>query len=461
MTHVVVVGAGIAGLAAAHAVAAANVDVDVTVVDGAQQVGGKLRTSSVAGLDVDEGAESFLVRVPEALDLARAVGLGGDVVHPATTSASVWARGMLRPLPPRTLLGVPSSVGSLRGVLSASEAARVALDAVWPRTPVGDDVAVGALVARRMGRAVVDRLVDPLLGGVYAGRAHDLSVRATMPQLDVRQRSLMAAVRAATPATSSAVPVFGSVRGGMGRLAAATAGATGASFVMGRLVRRIERTSGGFRVVHGPTIDEQALDADAVVVAVPASAAARLLTDVAATAAAELASIDYASVALVTTAWRRSDTRPMHGSGYLVPPASGHPVKAVTFSSAKWAHLDAGDVVVARCSFGRYGESRDLQRDGEELVRLAAHELRSTVGFAGDPVAARVTRWGGGLPQYTVGHVDRVRRIRAAVAAVPGLAVCGAAYDGVGIPACIRTGREAAAQILEGLRAVSASRDLG
>jgi oxygen-dependent protoporphyrinogen oxidase len=294
---------------------------------------------------------------------------------------------------------------------------------------------------------------------VYAGRADDLSVRATLPQLDVRQRSLMAAVRAVMPSSSSTTPVFGTVRGGMGRLAGAVADATGASFVLERLVRRIERTPRRFRVVHGPTVDERVLDADAVVVAVPAAAATRLLTDLAPAAAADLGSIDYASVALVTTAWRRRDAPPVHGSGYLVPAVSGRPVKAATFSSAKWAHLDTGDVVVARCSFGRHGESRDLQRDDEELVRLTAQELRSTAGFSGEPVEARVTRWGGGLPQYAVGHVDRVRRIRAAVADVPRLAVCGAAYDGVGIPACIRTGRGAAVQILEGLQAISASRD--
>lgn len=445
MTHVVVVGGGIAGLAAAHALR--NGDADVTVVDGAAVLGGKLRTSDVGGVAVDEGAEAFVVRVPEATALVDELGLGADLVHPATAQASVLARGRLRPLPARTLLGVPSSLRSLAGVLSAAEVARAGLDAVLPATEVGADVSVGRLVRRRLGAAVAERLVDPLLGGVYAGRADELSVRATMPQLPQHPHSLMSAVRAVLPPPNPTMPVFATLRGGLGDLVDALVRASGATVVTGRLVRRIERTPTGFRVVHGSTADEQALDADAVIVAVPAAPAARLLADVAPGAAAELAAVDYASVALVATAWPRAAVPDMHGSGYLVPAVTGRPVKAVTFSSAKWAHLDVGDLVVVRCSFGRYGDSRELQRGDRDLVTLAVAELQETAGFRGAPVDSRVTRWGGALPQYAVGHVERVRRIRAAVDEVPGLAVCGAAYEGVGIPACIRTGQRAAATV--------------
>jgi protoporphyrinogen/coproporphyrinogen III oxidase len=184
-----------------------------------------------------------------------------------------------------------------------------------------------------------------------------------------------------------------------------------------------------------------------VVIALPPTPASRLLADVAPVAAAELAAIETASVALVTLVWRRGDLVAPSGSGYLVPPSAGRPVKGVTVASAKWAHLDDGEHVVVRCSFGRYGDTTDLQRDDEELVQLAVDELTKTGRVIAPPIATRVSRWGGGLPQYAVGHVDRVRRIRAAVAAVPGLAVCGAAYEGVGIPACIRTGQQAADQI--------------
>ena len=445
MSRVVVIGGGIAGLAAAHALRGA----DVVVFESADHVGGKLRTSEVGGLPVDEGAESFLARVPEALGLARAVGLDGDLVNPAATRASIWTRGRLRPIPPRTMLGVPSSVGSLRGLLSPPELLRAALDLVMPAGDDNpDDAAVADVVGRRLGRAVVDRLVEPLLGGVYAGRAEHLSMRATMPQLTTIAGSLMRAARTAVPADGgSAGPVFATVVGGLGRFADAVAAASGAEVVVGRTVRELRRTPSGFSVVHGPTTDAHELAADAVVVAVPPVPAARLLADLAPAAATELSAIETASVALVTLVWRRTDVTTAAGSGYLVPPAEGRPVKGVTVASSKWAHLDDGEYVAVRCSFGRYGDTADLQCDDDGLVAMAIDEIGRTGRVTAPPVATRVSRWGGALPQYAVGHLDRVRRIRAAVAAVPGLAVCGAAYEGVGIPACIRTGQQAADQI--------------
>jgi oxygen-dependent protoporphyrinogen oxidase len=217
-----------------------------------------------------------------------------------------------------------------------------------------------------------------------------------------------------------------------------------------RAVRRIERAAVRWRVVHGPTTDEQVVDADAVVIAVPAAPAARLLRAHAPIAADRLEEIEAASVAIVTTAWRRADAPRWESSGYLVPAVYRRPVKAVTFSSAKWSHLDAGEFAVVRCSFGRYGDVGDLQRDDDDLVGLAVAELTTYAGFTGAPVESRVSRWGGGLPQYAVGHLDRVAAIRRAVAALPGLAVCGASYDGVGVPACIASGELAAATVVAG-----------
>jgi protoporphyrinogen/coproporphyrinogen III oxidase len=448
MSRIVVIGGGIAGLAAAHELR----DHDVTVVESTGRIGGKLATTVVGGIDVDAGAESFLVRVPEAVDLATSVGLSDELVNPATSSASVWARGRLRPLPARTVFGVPSSLRSLSGLLSGPELTRAALDLLLPAGQRDEDIAVGHLVRRRLGRAVVEQLVDPLLGGVYAGRADELSVRATVPQLAAASGSLIRAARNAVPAGPPA-PVFATVRDGLGRFAQQVAASSGATFVTGRPVRRIERLPAGFRVVHGATVDEQGLDADAVVVAVPAAPAARLLADLVPTGAAELAAIESASLAIVTTLWRRAEAPAASASsGYLIPATAGRPVKAVTFSSQKWRHVGTDDLVVVRASIGRFGDATELQRDDSELIELAVAELTGFAGFRGRPVAGQVSRWGGGLPQYAVGHVERVVRIRAAVAAVPGLAVCGAAYDGVGIPACIRSGLAAAAQVRKALQ---------
>jgi oxygen-dependent protoporphyrinogen oxidase len=440
--HVVIVGGGIAGLAAAHELGCQGAS--VTVLESASSVGGKLRVSDVDGVPVDEGAEQIVLRAPEGVALVRAVGLGDDLVTPSRSGAGLVVRGRLRALPSPTVLGVPASIGSLRGVLTAAERVRAAADLVLPGSPTDSDESVAQLVGRRLGHAVVERLVEPLLGGVYAGRPDQLSAAATLPQLAPLGGSLIRAARRAASSTSDSGPVFATLRGGLGRLPGAVARASAAQLVLGRTVRRIERTVDGWQVVHGPTTDEQSVTADAVVVAVPAAPASRLLADVAPAAAAELAGIDYASMAIVTTVW--ADGELPAGTGYLVPAVERRPVKGVTFTSAKWG-MDAGGRQVVRCSIGRHGDVADLQRDDDELVELAVAELRATLGFAGSPIAARVSRWGGGLPQYAVGHLERVRRVRDGITAVPGLAVCGAAYDGVGVPACIRSGQQAARQL--------------
>jgi len=461
--RVAVVGGGIAGLAAAWFLARDGGDrVAVTVFEGSPLIGGKLRVGEVAGVPVDAGAEAILARRPEGIALARAVGLGADLVTPATTRAGMWVRGVLRTLPAGQVMGVPADLSAVArsGILSRRGLARAALDRLLPRTPgVDGDVAVGRYVGARLGREVVDRLVEPLLGGVYAGRADLLSFDATMPQLAEaarRDRSLLHAagrVLAAAP-SQDATPVFAGIRGGVGRLPAAVARACGAEVRLDATVRELSQTDRGWRLTVGPARAPESVEADAVVLAVPAHASARLLDEVVPSAAAELDAIEYASVALVSLAYPRAAFRqPLVGSGFLVPAAEGRLVKGATFASAKWPWVAeaAGDLVVVRLSVGRHGEPADLQRDDEELARLAAADLAAAVGVSGRPVQARVTRWGGALPQYAVGHRDRVRRIRAAVGAVPGLAVCGAAYDGLGIPACIASAEAAATRILESL----------
>jgi oxygen-dependent protoporphyrinogen oxidase len=209
-------------------------------------------------------------------------------------------------------------------------------------------------------------------------------------------------------------------------------------------VRELARTPAAWRLTVGPAVAPEQIEADAVILALPARPASRLVSQVAGArdAGVALAEIEYASMAIVTLAYPAAAfPETLNGSGYLVPAVDGHPVKAVTFSTVKWPHLGGGDVHVVRCSIGRIGEETILQRDDSDLAALAAADLAAATGVTGTPVASRVTRWGGGLPQYTVGHLDRVDRIRAAVAAQPGLAVCGAAYDGIGIPACIASAR--------------------
>ncbi|MEV0307131.1 protoporphyrinogen oxidase [Nonomuraea fuscirosea] len=456
--HVVVIGAGISGLAAAWYLRQGAGDrIQVTVLEGSPRIGGKLYASEVAGVSVDAGAEAMLARRPEGKELARAVGLGDDLVLPGTTRSAVYTRGTLRYLPKGQVMGVPSDLTELAksGIVSPGGLVRVPLDQILPATLVRTDVSVAAYIRARMGAEVVDRLVEPLLGGVYAGRADMLSLEATMPRVAAvarSERSLLTAARQLVEeAPKDAGPVFTSLRNGVGTLPEAVAKASEAEVRTGVTVRELHRTETGWRLVTGPVPRPEIIEADAVIVATPGPAAARLLKAEAPKASSELARIQYASMAVVTLAYPvDAFPEPPASSGYLVPPVERRPVKAVTFSSVKWPHL-AKDLVLLRCSIGRVGEEHLLQREDTELVSLATAEMADVMGVRGLPLDSRVTRWGGGLPQYNVGHLDRVARVRAAVAVQPGLAVCGAAYDGIGIPACIGTARTAAARILDHL----------
>jgi protoporphyrinogen/coproporphyrinogen III oxidase len=477
--HVVVVGSGISGLTAAYLVCQAGRGaVRVTVVEKGPVVGGHLRVAEVAGLPVDEGAESLLNRRPEAVELARTAGLGDDLEHPVTAAAGLWSRGAVVPLPTTTLLGVPSVPADLAQILDFDDVARVAAEPTVPGSPLlDDDVAVGTVVSDRMGPAVTLRLVEPFLGGVYAGRADELSLRATMPDLAAalaREGSLLrAAASVREGAVGSAVPVFAGIRGGVGRLPAAVAAVSGAEIRTGTTVRRVTRASRQraagaaddvgalWRVEVGPAPAPEFLDADAVIVAVPATPAARMLAGVAPAAVAELAAVEYASVAIVTLAMPVNAFPEWPSwSGYLVPPIDGHVTTAVTFSSVKWGWLGkaADDLVVLRASIGRHRDQANLQHEDGELVDTVLAELGQAVGVAGKPVDARVSRWGGALPQYAVGHVERIARVRAAVEANPGLAVCGAVYDGVGVAACVASARRAVDHVLPSLGLVPGSR---
>ncbi|MFE9171231.1 protoporphyrinogen oxidase [Streptomyces kebangsaanensis] len=443
MGHVVVIGAGIAGLAAAHRLLRRGAR--VTVLEAADRVGGKLRPGEIAGVRVDLGAESMLARRPEAVTLARETGLADLLQPPATATASIWTRGALRPMPKGHVMGVPGTASALAGVLSEEGLARIGRDAELPRTEVGEDVAVGEYVAARLGREVVDRLVEPLLGGVYAGDAYRISMRSAVPQLFRAARtheSLLEGVReiqAGAAAAQQTGPVFMGIEGGVGRLPLAVAEsvrARGGEILTGTRVtelRRQDHTS--WRVVAG----DRVLHADAVIVAVPAPVAADLLRAESPGAAAELRAVEYASMALITLAYRRADAALPQGSGFLVPPVDGRTIKASTFASQKWGWIaeEDPDVVVVRTSVGRYGETEILGREDSELVEVSRRDLREATGLDAAPLQTRVTRWTDGLPQYPVGHHARVARVHEHVGKLPGLAVCGAVYDGVGIPACV------------------------
>lgn len=447
--RVAVIGAGIAGLAAALALADGGLD--VVVFDPDHRPGGKLRTSLFAGLDVDEGADSFLARVPEGRDLAQRVGLGDRLTSPAGGTASVAWRNRLHPLPGGLVLGVPSGfAGVARSrLLSVRGKARAALDLVRPATPADHD-SLGRWVRDRFGDEVADLLVDPLVGSINAGGIDQLSLTASTPQLipATRSRSALLAMRS-TP-KPGAGPVFHAPLGGMESLASATAEAfvaAGGTFRFATAVERIERDGAGWRIDGEPF--------DAVVVATPAPAAARLLGDAVPDTAGRLGTIDYAGVVMVTMAVPSAQVAKLPiGTGYLVPKPAHAAITAVSFASRKWAHLRPEGREILRVSLGRHGDHAALGWDDATIVQTATRELTAQCGTPIEPDDVRITRWPAAFPQYLPGHPTRVRELFDGLSReTQTVQLAGAAYQGLGVPACIRSGRAAAGALRQALAA--------
>ncbi|MBI2708897.1 MAG: protoporphyrinogen oxidase [Actinobacteria bacterium] len=458
----VVIGAGITGLVAARDLALAGRS--VTVVDP-EPPGGKLRTSPFAGRLVDEGADAFLLRVPWARDLCAEVGLDGELVHPAARTAYLWSRGRLRPMPPQ-LMGVPLDVEATAasGVLSDEGLTRLLQDLELPASHPTADTTIGSVVAGRLGDEALDRLVDPLVGGINAGDTRRLSLAAVVPQLDAAARdrghaSLVAAAgaqvgraRAAAGAAAGAgadePPVFAAPRSGMGRLVDALQRDLAARGVEIATERAVAVEDRAVALASGRVVAT-----DAVVVAVPAWAAAGLVEGVAPVAAAHLAAVEHASVAIVTVSVHPGDLgRPLDASGLLVPRVEGLLMTACSWASAKWAHLspEHGDgTVVLRASVGRAGDDRAFELDDADLVAAVLADLERTMALAGPPAGVRVSRWPASFPQYAPGHLSRVDDVEADLAdRAPWVAVAGAALRGVGVPACIASAHRAVERLV-------------
>jgi oxygen-dependent protoporphyrinogen oxidase len=436
-----VVGGGAAGVAAAWELAGTGAD--VTLFEASDQSGGKVRTSPFAGRQVDEGADAFLARVPWALEICDELGITADLVEPAQRSAYVWARGMLRRLPAGLVLGVPTDLEAL----AASGIVDQPVTSHPDPTPLapGADVSVGTLIRRQLGDQVLERLVDPLLGGINAGSADELSVRACAPQLAAaaeRDRDLLAGLRAA-PAPAPG-PLFLAPRGGMGTLLDALrngAEKRGAQVCTGSPVHDLASLlAGGF---------------DGVVLATPAPVTAGLVAPAAPMAAGLLQGIRYASVIMVTLAVPADAvSHPLDGTGFIVPHDGDLDITAVSWATSKWAHLGEADPdsVVLRVSLGRMDDQRALGWDDDTLLAVAARDLGRTVGLRGPALESRIVRFPDALPQYTPGHLDRVAAIEADLAErLPVVTVGGAAYRGLGVPACLRQGREAARALVDRL----------
>ncbi|WP_370942724.1 protoporphyrinogen oxidase [Amycolatopsis sp. cg5] len=457
MKTVAVVGGGISGMTAAYRLRQSLGDAaEIVVFESTAKLGGKLRTIELAGQAYDVGAEAFLARRPEMLALVQEIGLGQSLTHPTGARATIRAGGTSRGLPPGTVMGVPASAEAVAGILSEDGHKAVAAEATMPLSLPDRDVPLGRLLRDRFGDELVDRLVDPLLGGVYAGGADGLGLRATMPGLAAAvaggAESLTAAAAAQLPKSRSTAPVFGTTVGGLNAVIDRLAELAKADVRLGLPVRSLRQAEDGWRLEIGSTTFTEVMDFDAVVLAVPAPAARKLLDGVVPAASAAFGEIELASMAVVAMALPPGTELPDQ-SGILIGAgerdSAGKPfaAKAFTFSTRKWAHYGDGPVLV-RGSVGRFGEERVLQVDDSELVAAVRRDLADLTGVTAVPVETIVTRWGGGLPQYGAGHLDRVERIERAVAEIPGLAIAGATLHGVGLPACVATATTAVNRLL-------------
>lgn len=472
LPHVIVVGGGISGLAAAWYLTQGpnGPRASVTVLESSPRFGGKLAVQSFGGVPTDTGAEALLAARPEAVALCRELGL--ETVPAATTQAAIYSRGRLRPIPRGLLTGVPTDLRKLAasGILSVPALLRIPLDHLLPRTVLHGDVSVGDYVSTRLGGEVTARLVEPMLGGVYAGRSESLSLQMTVPALYRAATQRRSAIASAASVLSDGRktmgprkgPIFVGLEGGVGAMPATLVSALrerGVTLRTTSPVQQVRARGRAWDVVAGNGRGRYATHtADAVLFATPANVTAELLDTVNSAAADELRGIEYADVAVVTLGYAANEARHLSGSGFLVPPVEGRAVKGVTYSSLKWnwlgqqarSHADDG-LFILRASLGRAGDPLAVEASDAQLVRLAADDLSEMIGLPRRPAIESVTRWPQGLPQYAVGHRTRVADAREWLLNTPGLAVCGAAYEGVGIAACIGSSQAAVSTVLQQL----------
>jgi oxygen-dependent protoporphyrinogen oxidase len=478
--HLVIVGGGITGLAAAHAAATSprgrELGVRSTLVESETRLGGKILTEHIDGCVVENGPDALLATKPWAADLCRQVGLGDRLIPTQPGRAVyVWYRGRLHPLPEGMAFGIPTRLAPMvrTHLLSPAEKLRAAADLILPRRAGGGDETIGGQLRRRLGNAVVDRLAGPLLGGIYAGDPDALSVRATFPLLaewEARHRSLIvaalarrrvreaAAVRTSSETVALAAsgqqhgpsPMFLGLIGGLGEMVnRVEASLRDTARLTGRTVQRVARDTRRPAAYRITLDDGHTLGADAVLLATPAHVSAGLLAPLVPPVAALLRQIPYVSTAAVTMAFRRDEvTHPTDGHGFVVARGSPLSITACTWVSSKWPHRAPPETVLIRCYLGRVGQEEIVEEDDRRLADLVRVDLRSTMGIEAVPVFTRVARWFKAMPQYPAGHLERLQAIEAGLQDLPGLAVAGAGFRGIGIPDCVRQGTEAANRMI-------------
>lgn len=471
---VVIVGGGISGLATAFALqeqaSVAGLSLRCTVLESSPAWGGKIVTHRIGELTTEAGPDSFLSQKQAGLELCRKLGLTDQLINTNETAkrAFVLSRGRLHELPEGLITFVPKQLGPFlrSGLLSWTGLARMGLDVVMPRGPADGDESLASFFRRRFGSQAFERVLEPLMAGIYAGDADQMSVKATFPRfVELEQeygsiiRGMMAAKKKQPPVPASGHKrtMFVSLRNGLGDLVTA---------LTARLAQQGVDLRGGCQVdalrvrSHQPgrwmydliLNDGSALSTEALVLATPAYVSAELLRPLTPIAGGLLEMIPYASTATVAMAFpAQAVAGVVEGFGFIVPRAEARDLIAATWTSLKWPHRAPADQVLIRCYVGGVGREAILQLNDDQLIAKIRADLAALCGIKAAPTYVEVNRWWKAMPQYTIGHLDRLTQLDAALSRYGGLVLTGAGYRGVGIPDCIRDGAVAAEKVVRHL----------
>lgn len=476
-----IVGGGIAGLAAAFALQEqarqAGLSLGCTLIESSPAWGGKIVTHRVGDCVIEAGPDSFLSQKPWALELCAKLGISDRLINTNEFQKKtfVYSRGRLRELPEGLVVILPKKLGPFlrSGLLSWAGMVRMGLDLVLPAKRDGGDESMAAFFTRRLGREAFERFIEPLMAGIYAGDAGQLSLRATFPrflELEREHGSLIRGMlasrrqrgargRAGAPVKAAGPPrtMFVTLRDGLGDLVHVLVdrlGQGGATLLSGQRVAALRASP----AQPGRWTYELALDSgacvatDAVVLTTPAYVSADLVRELSPGAAEGLRSIPYASTVTLSLIYDAAEAGPaVSGFGFVVPRSEGCDLLAATYTSLKWPHRTPPALTAIRCYLGGIGREAILERSDAELVARVREELRTITGLSAEPLHTEVNRWERAMPQYTLGHLDRLASIQRSLAAYRGLYLAGAAYRGIGIPDCIRDGAEAAAAVIRDL----------
>ena len=464
MKRIAIIGGGISGLSAAYTLEEkrrAGVEVEYVLYEASSRFGGVLVTDRVDGCILEAGADSFLTEKPWAIELCKKLGLGDQLIgsNDAERKTYIVVRGKLVEMPDGLMFMVPTKLAPtvLSPLFSWGTKLRMAREWFHPPHKANGDETVAAFVERHYGAEMVDRLADPLLSGVYGGEASQLSVRAVLPrfaEMEAKHGSLGRAMLAARGAMARASqgappPLFTSLKDGMQQMVDALLGALdGESLRSGANVQAVSPEAGGWVVSAGLGSDEF----DAVILALPTRTAGALLLRSGKELASELASIDYSSSVTVALGYDKQVRESLPpGFGFLVPRSEGKRMLAATFVHNKFPHRAPADRAIVRCFLGGARGEQTLALPDDEILRIVRKELDQILHLSAEPLFARVFKWRGAMAQYGVGHLERLQRIEALRQKLPGLALAGNGYSGIGVPDCVRSGTTAVEETLSSL----------